>query len=924
MNTTFRNGLALAFCFALAVSLHLEAGAANNEGTEDWPLYLANTRSFELPGDILVRQHEQIDNYFLNRIQQTPALRDRLWDPVFSSQEAYRESLQKHRSNLREMLGLMEDLPQTLETGRLVISDESVRVEEVRVSIDSGFEARALIFSPNSSVRKPAIIAVPSEQETREGFAGIVKGQTPAGWVTQLLSSGTVVAIPLMVERSFDHELASLSWRAKMNRRQLLHRVGFVIGRPLVGLEVQQVVALGRALSLFKDIDPDRIGVMGIGQGGMTALYAAAVDERFAAAAAIDYFQARESCWKEPVDRMLYGQLNEFGDAEAAALVAPRPLIVLSHSSGPISVSSVENEAGRAHRFYDGLGLSGNLQVAQGADPLNSGARQLSSLLGSTQNSGTGAFSFRVSQDQVEDARNEHFHSLYHYLRRQCEESDAIRERFWQLDSASEADRPQRVEALHSELKKLMGEVSTEGVPLNARTHLIEANDRFAAYDVLLDVVPGVEAWGHLLIPRGIEGLAPAVVAQHGGGGLPGMLTGVGKEDPGPYHLFAAHLAEQGFVVFAPLVAVGNRPYPEARDRQEEVYLGIDRAINSKVQMAAALGMMRTSIEQAKLRRVIDFLQTLPFVNGKEIGYYGLSYGGYSVTWMTALEPRITASVISGHFNDWRPKITSDRIATSYLRHPDEDFSNWDVLHRFTHRELIAAMWPRAVLIEYGEHDAVTPPGWHRRAWRRLQDLARAWEMEDRIGRDYFQGNHEIYFIGALDFLNRWLHPEKAAWRDSSRYPGTPDSKAGWGPGEKAQPGLITDQIDSGGASIIRGEFYVSESAPVFSGISFRLTRAANPGDVLVRYGSEEETADVGTARVNAALVPEAGGSWVDARIVPVRLNPRKLYHFEVSVEWGWKDQGDYYVAYGPAPLGGKPIEPHFPISFRTLTKPSD
>jgi len=73
-------------------------------------------------------------------------------------------------------------------------------------------------------------------------------------------------------------------------------------------------------LSQQPDVDPRRIGVAGIGQGGMTALYTAAVDRRVAAAAVADYFQRRNQCWEEPYDRRLPSQLLEFGDAEVAAL----------------------------------------------------------------------------------------------------------------------------------------------------------------------------------------------------------------------------------------------------------------------------------------------------------------------------------------------------------------------------------------------------------------------------------------------------------------------------------------------------------------------------------------------------------------------------------------------------------------------------
>ena len=70
------------------------------------------------------------------------------------------------------------------------------------------------------------------------------------------------------------------------------------------------------------------MGVIGYGEGGLLALHAAAADTRVDAAAVCGYFGPREQIWQEPIYRNLFGVLEEFGDAELAALVAPRTLVV--------------------------------------------------------------------------------------------------------------------------------------------------------------------------------------------------------------------------------------------------------------------------------------------------------------------------------------------------------------------------------------------------------------------------------------------------------------------------------------------------------------------------------------------------------------------------------------------------------------------
>jgi len=54
---------------------------------------------------------------------------------------------------------------------------------------------------------------------------------------------------------------------------------------------------------------------------------------------------------------------------------------------------------------------------------------------------------------------------------------------------------------------------------------------------------------------------------------------------------------------------------------------------------------------------------------------------------------------------------------TSYLKHQDADFYNWNVLNRFTHAELIAAQVAEGLwCVEFGERDTTTTTGTGTRA----------------------------------------------------------------------------------------------------------------------------------------------------------------------------------------------------------------
>ena len=111
----------------------------------------------------------------------------------------------------------------------------------------------------------------------------------------------------------------------------------------------------------------------------------------------------------------------------------------------------------------------------------------------------------QIPRAQVNRALNQQFESWFAYLQTLIAASAQNRKEHWQLDSTPAAARVQKSEQLRAELAELVGVIKPTA-PMNARTRLIAETDKFLAYEVFLDVVPGVEVYGHLLVPRSVGG----------------------------------------------------------------------------------------------------------------------------------------------------------------------------------------------------------------------------------------------------------------------------------------------------------------------------------------------------------------------------------------------------------------------------------
>ena len=132
--------------------------------------------------------------------------------------------------------------------------------------------------------------------------------------------------MPVLINRQDTWSGNPRVWMTNLPHREWIYRAGFDQGRHIIGYEVQKVLAL---VDWFRTLDGSRpIGVAGYGEGGLIAFMAAALDPRISACLVSGYFDEREQLYQEPLYRNVFGQLTEFGDAEIAGLIAPRPLII--------------------------------------------------------------------------------------------------------------------------------------------------------------------------------------------------------------------------------------------------------------------------------------------------------------------------------------------------------------------------------------------------------------------------------------------------------------------------------------------------------------------------------------------------------------------------------------------------------------------
>jgi len=743
---------------------------------------LPGTGKLDLKEPLDVVMVRGISTYAEREIAASRARRGMLWKRDYSSAEAYQKSVEPNRERFRQVIGAVD--PRV--GGQLQIS-----------------------FNPAWGTGKDDPIALRREVLDGVALEGLVGGKGPAhvilvpdaDWVPeQMYAVATGLPPGLQLAHRFPADTHTVFTMSLVNReetwsgnpdirmtnephREYLYRPAFEMGRHIIGYEVQKI------LGLVDDLDAERksaketlpITVWGIGEGGLLALYAAAIDPRIDACVVSGYFQERDGAWKEPIYRNVWRLLAEFGDAELASLIAPRKLIIEACAAPqvdgpPISkegrgkqaapgaivnapLASVEREFARALEHYQKLGVANNLVLIKTPDGAGSpGSDELLKLLGATEElKAVDPTQQNTGVKPLIDARQKRqITEIDHFTQRLMHKSDKERAKLWsKADRSSPAAWAKTVEPYRDLVySDLIGRIPDPPLAPNPRSRKVLDEPTHVGYEVVLDLFPDVIAGGILLVPKDLKAgeKRPVVVCQHGLEGIPMDTISTDPKHPGygAYKGFSTQLVRKGFVVYAP-----QNPY-----RGHDDFRVLQRKSN-------LLGRSLFSYIIPQHQQTLTWLATLPYVDRDRIGFYGLSYGGKTAVRVPPMLPPTPdrvgycLSICSADFNEWVRKNASTEDRYSYVFTPEYEIFEWNMGHVANYAELSTLMTPRPFMVERGHDDGVAPDEWV--AW----EFAKVWRHYDQMGLgdkaeiEIFNGPHTINGDGTFRFLDEHLRGAK-------------------------------------------------------------------------------------------------------------------------------------------------------------------
>jgi hypothetical protein len=277
----------------------------------------------------------------------------------FGTRKEWESFKARMRVDLPKRIGIpsFPPLANSVVRARVRVS-EDVQCERIDIHVDDDYAIPSLLYKPLET-RGPAGVPLP---------ALLWNGGWPQDkWNRSIQAMAMRVARAGFIVLTFDHAPFGETTPPMDRTREamtLVMGMGDVLGISQLGLRAAETMRCGQYLRSRPDVDPGRVALAGLCQGGQDSWLAGALDDGFCAVApiasestfAIHFAEMASYMANSDSSPFPFGILDVCDVEHLHAAIAPRPLLVranLGDSWWPISgFDSVESLTRSVYRLY--------------------------------------------------------------------------------------------------------------------------------------------------------------------------------------------------------------------------------------------------------------------------------------------------------------------------------------------------------------------------------------------------------------------------------------------------------------------------------------------------------------------------------------------------------------------------------------------
>ena len=286
-------------------------------------------------------------------------------------------------------------------------------------------------------------------------------------------------------------------------------------------------------------------------------------------------------------------------------------------------------------------------------------------------------------------------------------------------------------------------------VPLSPRT--IKSTDcgDFIREKITYQVDADEQVTAFLCKPKNITHRVPAIVALHPHGGQYelGKSEVVGLRG-NPEEFYALNLAKRGYVVIA-----ADSICFEERQAKTGYAKGVwyERVIAMRELMKGGCMAQKMIWD---IKREIDYLQTLDFVDPERIGCIGHSMGSMQAWFTSMVDERLKVIVCIASLFTYEVLFRDNIVHCFFPYIPNL------ITHGIETTDLSKLIAPRPFLIGVGKRDEGTPLDGVKKVYESMLERYRELGCEDRLKLVITEGGHEFsqeLHEAAYAWLDKWL-----------------------------------------------------------------------------------------------------------------------------------------------------------------------